>query len=101
MQMLLPSGSKIIAMRQIGGQLLDAELHIVLFQMRDRGVEILHFERGATAVRVGFESRRAADGQRIRTKLIFGPLAVLTIGYGGWLQISTRLHKNPERVSCP
>ena len=23
------------------GQLLDAELHIVLFQMRDRGVEIL------------------------------------------------------------
>lgn len=55
------------------------------FQMSDGGIEILHFERGAAAVRI-WCARRATDSQRIRPKFIRGPLAVISIGHGGWLQ---------------
>jgi hypothetical protein len=45
---------KIIAIRQTGrGQRLEAELDIVLSQVPDGGINILHFERGTTAVRIG------------------------------------------------
>jgi hypothetical protein len=69
------------------GHRLDAELHLVLFQMRDRSVEILHFERGAAAIRTWLECRRATDGQRVRTKLIFGPLTVFRVSYGRWREV--------------
>src|SRR5262252_280655 len=42
-------------------QRLDPELHIVLLQMRDGRIKILHFERGAAAVRIRFKSRRTTE----------------------------------------
>ena len=68
------------------GHWLNAEFHVVLLQMRDGGVEILHFERSAAPVRTGFETWRATEGQRVRTKFIFGPLAVLRVSHGRWLE---------------
>src|SRR5208282_6384365 len=69
------------------GHRLNAEFHIVLLQMRDGGGEILHFERSAAPVRTGFETWRATEGQRVRTKFIFGPLAVLRVSHSRWLEV--------------
>ena len=65
------------------GEWLDSKFDIVLLQMSHGSVEVFHFERGTTAVRIGFESRCTTEGQRVRTKFIFGPLTVLVIGHGG------------------
>ena len=56
MQMVLPSGSKIIAMRQTG-ELVGSmrNFDFVFSQMLDGGVEILDFQRGGAAVRARFE----------------------------------------------
>src|SRR5215469_9563739 len=69
------------------GHRLNAEFHIVLLQMRDGGVEILHFERSAAPVRTGFETWRATEGQRVRIKFIFCPLAVLRVSRSRWLEV--------------
>ena len=70
-----------------GGHGFDAKLHLVLLQMRNGGVEILHFERCAATVWIGFESGGTADGHRIRTKLVFSPLTVLGISHGSGLEV--------------
>jgi hypothetical protein len=70
-----------------GGHRFDAEFDLVLLQMRNGGVEILHFEGGAATIWIGFETSRTADGDRIRTKLVFSPLAVLRVSHGCWFEV--------------
>ena len=49
--------------------------------MGDGLIEILDFERGHAAVRVGLEHpRRATDGQGIRAELILHPLPLQNVG---------------------
>ena len=68
-------------------QRLDAEFHVVLFQMRDGGVEVVDFERGAATVGTGFEAGRAAERHSVGTEFVFGPLAMVGVGDGCRFQI--------------
>jgi hypothetical protein len=63
------------------GEWLDSKFHIVALQLSDGSVKVFHFECGAAAVGIWFESRSGAKGQSVRTKFILGPLTVLTAGY--------------------
>ena len=86
MQMVLPSGSKIIAMRQTGVAMGSMQNFTFSFSMRNGGVEIFHFQRAGAAVGTWFESRRGADRERIRPELVFGPLAVFGFRHSRGLQ---------------
>ena len=48
----------------------------MLFQLRDGGVEVLDLQRGGAAVGAGFETGRAADGERIRAEFVLDPFAL-------------------------
>ena len=43
--------------------------------------------RAQRCTRTGFETWRATEGQHVRTKFIFGPLAVLRVSHGRWLEV--------------
>ena len=73
---------------------LNAEFHVVLFQLRNSFVEIFHLERGGATVGTRLEhSGRATDGQRIRAEFIFDPLAVTGIRDSCGFQVQHALVK--------
>src|SRR5437762_4813711 len=75
----------------------DAEFHTLRAQVLESLVKVFHFQGGSTAVRIGLECRRRTDGQRIRAKFVFGPLAVFGIIDGRGCQSK---HSFVERPSA-
>ena len=67
MQMVLPSGSKIIAMRQTGVAMGSMQNFTFSFSMRNGGVEIFHFQRAGAAVELDDVADRlaAADDRKL------------------------------------